>query len=134
VPYLRISGDQAYDIHLEALIASERIDPPVRITATNFKYLYWNMAQQLAHHTVTGCNINPGDLMASGTISGPDKDSRGCLLELTWRGTEPIQLPGGEERKFLEDGDALILTGWCQGNGYRVGFGECRGKVLPAQA
>jgi len=118
----------------EALIASERIDPPVRITATNFKHLYWNMAQQLAHHTVAGCNINPGDLMASGTISGPDKDSRGCLLELTWRGTEPIQLPGGEERKFLEDGDALILTGWCQGNGYRVGFGECRGKVLPAQA
>jgi len=132
LPYLETSGDQAYDIHLEALIASAWIDPPVRITATNFKYLYWNMLQQLAHHTVTGCNINPGDLMASGTISGPTKESRGSLLELTWRGTEPIQLPNDEERKFLEDGDELILTGWCQGHGYRVGFGECRGKILPA--
>ncbi len=92
------------------------------------------MAQQLAHHTVTGCNLRPGDLLASGTISGPTPESRGCLLERTWRGTEPITLADGTQRRFLEDGDEVILTAWCEGAGYRVGFGTATGVVLPAVA
>ena len=91
------------------------------------------MKQQLVHHSVTGCNMQPGDLLGSGTISGPGKDERGCLLELTWRGQEPIKLSSGEERKFLEDGDSVIMTGWCQGEGYRVGFGEVVGQVLSSK-
>ena len=91
------------------------------------------MPQQLAHHTVTGCNLGTGDLLASGTISGPDKGSYGSLLELTWRGAEPIALPGGGERKFLADGDTVRMTAWCQGDGYRVGFGDVSGTVLPAR-
>jgi fumarylacetoacetase len=90
------------------------------------------MAQQLAHHTITGCNMRPGDLLASGTISGPTPDSYGSLLELAWRGTRPITLPNGEKRSFLEDGDRVTLTGWCQGDGYRVGFGEVKGEIFPA--
>ncbi len=91
------------------------------------------MAQQLAHHTVNGCNTQTGDLLASGTISGEEKNSRGSMLELTWRGTEPIQLPNGEERKFIQDGDTVIMSAYAQGNGYKVGFGEVKGKVLPAK-
>jgi len=94
--------------------------------------MYWNVCQHLAHHTAGGCNLAPGDLLASGTISGAEKDSRGSLLELTWRGTEPLQLDGGEERRFLEDGDELTLTAWAQGEGYRVGFGAVRGVIEPA--
>jgi fumarylacetoacetase len=90
------------------------------------------MAQQLAHHTVNGCNLRPGDLLASGTVSGSTPDSLGCLLELTWRGSKPLTLPSGEQRTFLQDGDRVTLTGWCQGPGYRVGFGEVTGKILPA--
>ncbi len=105
---------------------------PHRICATNFKYLYWNIAQQLAHHTVNGCNLRPGDLLGSGTISGPTPDSYGSLLELAWNGTRPLTLPNGEQRTFLQDGDRVTLTGWCQGDGYRVGFGEATGRVLPA--
>ena len=93
-----------------------------------------NMAQQLAHHTSNGCNVCPGDLMASGTISGPSPDSYGSLLELAWKGTRPVQLPTGETRTFLEDGDRVTMTGWCQGEGYRVGFGEATGKILAAQS
>ena len=89
-------------------------------------------AQQLAHHTVNGCNLRPGDLLASGTISGPTPDARGCLLELTWRGSQPLDLADGETRTFLQDGDRVTMTGWCQGDGYRVGFGEVTGRVLPA--
>ena len=103
----------------------------LRVCASNFRHLYWTMAQQLAHHTVTGCNLSTGDLLASGTISGPDKGSFGSLLEITWRGTEPLTLPGGEQRRFLADGDTVTMTGWCQGDGYRVGFGEVAGAVRP---
>jgi fumarylacetoacetase len=103
------------------------------VCQSNFKHLYWNMAQQLAHHTVNGCNINVGDLMASGTISGPSPDSYGSMLELSWRGSKPLPMPDGSERKFLHDGDTVILRGWCEKEGLRVGFGEASGKVLPAQ-
>jgi fumarylacetoacetase len=89
------------------------------------------MAQQIAHHTITGCNLRTGDLLASGTISGPEKDNRGSMLELSWNGKEPIDLPNGEKRTFLEDGDVVTLKGWCEGKGYRIGFGECKGTILP---
>jgi fumarylacetoacetase len=94
--------------------------------------MYWNICQQLAHHAVNGCNLRPGDLLASGTISGPTPGSYGSLLELTWRGSKPLELPNGEKRTFLQDGDRITMTGWCKGQGYRVGFGEVTGKVLPA--
>ena len=104
-----------------------------RICRTNFKYMYWSSVQQLVHHASSGCAMNVGDLLGSGTISGPDKDSRGSLLEISWNGTEPIELPGGVKRTFLEDGDSLVMRGWCQGDGYRVGFGEVEGTILPAE-
>jgi fumarylacetoacetase len=95
--------------------------------------MYWTFAQMVAHHTSNGCNLRPGDLLASGTVSGPAKENRGCLLELAWRGTEPVELPTGESRQFLEDGDEVILRGYCEAPGRRrIGFGECRGTVLPA--
>jgi fumarylacetoacetase len=131
LPYLRASGDFTYDIALEAHLQTKTLATPHRITHTNFQNLYWSIAQQLAHHTVNGCNLQPGDLLASGTISGPTEDSRGCMLELTWRGANPLTLPNGETRKWLEDGDRLTITGWAQGDGYRVGFGEVTGQVLP---
>jgi fumarylacetoacetase len=131
LPYLRTSGPMAYDIHLEVHLQSERMDSPVRLCRSNFKYLYWNVAQQVAHHTVNGCNLRTGDLLASGTVSGPTPDSFGSLLELTWRGTRPVALGNGEERRFLEDGDRVTFRGWCQGDGYRIGFGEVTGRILP---
>lgn len=131
--YLRTEKNLAYDIQLEVLLQGEKMDSPFRICRSNHKYLYWNVAQQLAHHTVNGCNVNPGDMMASGTISGPTPDSYGSMLELTWRGSKPLKFPNGETRKFLQDGDRVIMTGWCQGDGYRVGFGEVSGAVLPAK-
>jgi fumarylacetoacetase len=103
---------------------------PVVVSTSNFRTLYWNMAQQLAHHTITGCNMRPGDLLASGTISGSIPDSFGSMLELAWRGQRPISLPGGERRTFLEDGDQITMTGWCQADGYRVGFGQVSGMIL----
>ncbi len=132
LPYLRATGEQTYDIRLEVGLQTPAMDAPAPISLSNFRYLYWSMAQQLAHHTATGCPLNPGDLMASGTISGPTKESRGSMLELCWRGTEPIELPGGETRKFLQDGDTLVMRAWCEGDGYRIGFGECRGTIEPA--
>lgn len=131
LPYLQSQGQQAYDIHLEVHLQTETQQIPTTICRSNFRYLYWNMCQQLAHHTITGCNLQPGDLLASGTISGPTPDSYGSLLELTWRGTNPLQLPNGEVRRFLQDGDRLTMTGWCQGDGYRVGFGDVRGQIIP---
>jgi fumarylacetoacetase len=131
LPYLHDEPRRTYDIHLEVHLQGATMPQPQRICASNFKYLYWTMAQQLAHHTVNGCNLKPGDLLASGTISGPSKDSYGSLLELTWRGTRPLTLPDGE-RRFLNDGDRVTMTGWCQGAGYRVGFGSVTGKVIPA--
>jgi fumarylacetoacetase len=133
LPYLRAKSDFTFDIQLEARLQTSKSKSPHMITTTNFQNLYWSVAQQLAHHTVGGCNLQPGDLLASGTISGATEQSRGCMLELTWRGANPLKLPSGEERKWLEDGDTLAITGWCQGNGYRVGFGEVSGKVLAAQ-
>jgi fumarylacetoacetase len=132
-PYLRQTGDRAYDIHLEVSLQGEGLARAQRVCLSNFRYLYWSVEQQLAHHTINGCNLRPGDLLASGTISGPAPDSYGSLLELTWRGSRPLALEGGQQRTFLQDGDRVTLTGWCQGPGYRVGFGEVTGKILPAR-
>jgi fumarylacetoacetase len=132
LPYLQSSGPWAYDIYLEVLFQTAAMDQPHRICASNARHLYWNICQQLAHHTVGGCNLRPGDLLASGTISGPTPDSFGSMLELAWKGTKPIALPNGEVRMFLQDGDRVTMTGWCQGPGYRIGFGEVTGVVLPA--
>jgi fumarylacetoacetase len=132
LPYLRLEKDSTFDIHLEACLKTLSMSAPHVITRTNFQNLYWSIAQQLAHHTVTGCNLEPGDLLASGTISGSTEESRGCMLELTWRGANPLKLPNGETRKWLEDGDTLTITGWAQGDVYRVGFGEVTGRILPA--
>ena len=132
LPYLRQKNESTFDIHLEAHLKTSSMDAPQIVTRTNFQNLYWSVAQQLAHHTVNGCNLESGDLLASGTISGPTEESRGCMLEVTWRGANPLKLPNGETRKWLEDGDALGITGWCEGDGYRVGFGEVSGRVLPA--
>jgi len=132
LPYLRTNKPGSFDIHLEVNLKGEGMKNSKTISTSNFRYLYWSMAQQIAHHTVGGCNLRPGDLLASGTISGPKKEMRGSLLELTWRGTEPIEMENGEQRVWLEDGDQLTITGWCQGEGYRIGFGEVTGRVLPA--
>ena len=107
------------------------MDSDQLISSSNYNYLYWNMNQQIAHHTITGCNLRTGDLLASGTISGPNKNNRGSMLELSWLWTEPIKLSNGDERKSLQDGDTVTLRGWCQGDGYRIGFGDCTGTILP---
>jgi fumarylacetoacetase len=131
-PYLQQTKDGAFNINLEVHLTPENADQATRITNTNFSYMYWSIAQQVAHHTITGCNIRPGDMHGSGTISGPSREERGSLLELSWRGTEPLQLNDGGERSWIEDGDKLTISGWCQGDGYRIGFGEVSGQVLPA--
>ncbi len=131
LPYLQHSGDRHIDIALEAGIATPD-GRETTICRSNFKHLYWSMAQQLAHHTVNGCNVRCGDVMASGTISGDTPDSYGSLLELTWKGTKPLTLHDGTERKFLQDGDTLVMRGHCVKDGVRIGFGEVTGKVLPA--
>jgi fumarylacetoacetase len=133
LPYLQTSGPQAYDITLEAALVPPG-KPAATIARTNFRTMYWNIAQQLAHHTVSGCNTRVGDLMGSGTISGATPDSFGSLLELTWNGTRPLRLPDGSQRTFLEDDDELILSGWAQAKDYRVGFGEVRGKIVAARS
>lgn len=130
--YLQHSDPYNYDIHLEVLLRPENSKEATVISRSNFKYMYWTMKQQLAHHTVTGCNMKSGDLLASGTISGKTPDSYGSMLELSWKGTKEITLSDGQKRKFLQDGDEVTLTGYCQGDGYRVGFGQCIGKLLPA--
>lgn len=131
--YLQSKGNWAFDINLDVSIRTAKQKEEFIISQSNFKYMYWNICQQLAHHTVNGCNTRPGDLMASGTISGPDKSSYGSMLELTWRGENPLKLPSGEERKFLQDGDTLTMSGYCSGKGYKIGFGEVSGKILPAK-
>jgi fumarylacetoacetase len=136
LPYLRHTGRHGFDIQLEVdlLAADEHGTRAIAhtLTRTNFKYMYWTMAQQLAHHTSSGCNVRIGDLMGSGTISGPTPESCGSLLELTSNGQRPLTLPSGQQRTFIADGDELVLRGWCQGEGYRVGFGTCSGRILPA--
>jgi fumarylacetoacetase len=130
LPYLNAKNDFIFNIQLEAHLQTAQMKAAHMITRTNFQNLYWSISQQLAHHTVGGCNLQPGDLLASGTISGPTEESRGCMLELTRRGANPLKLPGGETRKWLEDGDTLTITGWCDGEGFRVGFGEVSGRVI----
>ncbi|MEO1279982.1 MAG: fumarylacetoacetase, partial [Planctomycetota bacterium] len=156
LPYLTSDANTAaggFDITLEVLLASEAMRSkgmePLKISSGNFKDMYWTLAQMLTHHSSNGCNMQPGDLLASGTVSGKTKDSRGCLLELTWNGDAfasppklvpgtdrtPITLPTGEERKFLADGDEVIIKGYCEREGFRrIGFGECRGIVTPARS
>ena len=134
LPYLRDPDYHSYDINLEVYIKGEGMTGDALVTRSNFKNLYWNVRQQLVHHTVTGCAMRPGDLLGSGTISGSTPDSYGSMLELCWKGTKPMTLPhGGGERKFLKDGDEVSMKGYCQGAGFRVGFGDCRGTLLPAK-
>ena len=123
--------DNSYDINLVVELQAENAAQADVICQTNFKYMYWSMAQQLAHHTIAGCSVRIGDLMGSGTISGPTDDSFGSLLELTWNGTKPLTLHNGETRTFIQDGDTIIMKGYCEKDGIRVGFGEVAGKVLP---
>ena len=129
LPYLQYEGNKNYDIKLEVGLTPEGDEESI-ICNSNFKYMYWNMAQQLAHHTVNGCNVNVGDLMASGTISGKEKGSYGSLLELSWGGKETIELKNGKTRTFIEDGDTLTLRAECSNGNIRIGFGECVGKIV----
>ncbi|MDE2061031.1 MAG: fumarylacetoacetase [Bradyrhizobium sp.] len=132
LPYLQQTQPHNYDIELEVALRAAPMSKPARICRTNFKYMYWSSVQQLLHHASSGCAMNVGDLLGSGTISGPEKDQRGSLLEISWNGTEPVELASGITRTFLEDGDSLVMRGWCQGKGYRVGFGEVEGTIVPA--
>jgi fumarylacetoacetase len=131
LPYLAIEGKKNFDINLEVLIQPDGGEPTT-VCRSNAKYLYWNVNQQLAHHTINGCNVQVGDLYASGTISGPSPGSYGSLLELSWNGQRPLKLSNGESRNFLEDGDSVIMKGFAEANGVRIGFGSCVGKILPA--
>ncbi len=138
-----LNGEQnkksgGFDIKLEVYIQTPKMRDeniePFLLSRSNTKDLYWTIGQMLTHHASNGCNLQTGDLMATGTVSGKEKDERGCLLELTWRGKEPIELPNGEQRRFLEDGDEIIMRGFCEREGFRrIGFGECRGRILPAE-
>jgi len=131
--YLASPSEDALNITLEVWFRSARMDAPARLSSANFQQMYWTLAQMITHHTSNGCNIRPGDLIASGTVSGALPENRGCLLELTGKGREPVRLPDGEERSFLENGDEAILRGYCARAGFRrIGLGECSGTVLPA--
>ena len=139
LPYLasRNSGEEGIDVQLEVYLTTLKMRDesrnPVRLSHVSAKDLYWSFAQMIAHHTSNGCNLRTGDLLASGTISGPEPDSRGSLLEITRRGAEPLRLPSGEERSFLEDGDEVTIRGFCQREGLpRISLGECKGMVIPA--
>ncbi|MDB4104294.1 fumarylacetoacetase [Salibacteraceae bacterium] len=130
--YLKYEGNHHYDIHLDVMIKPENAEPTI-VSQSNYKHMYWNMAQQLAHHTVNGCNIHGGDMMASGTISGPTPDSFGSMLEISWQGTKSITLSDGTERKFIQDKDTVIMKGYCHNEDVRIGFGELSTKVLPSK-
>lgn len=132
LPYLEYQGQKNYDVNLEVAITPEGSDETT-VCKSNFRHMYWNMAQQLAHHTVNGCNINVGDMMASGTISGEHEDSFGSMLELAWMGTKPVKMKDGSERKFIQDADTVTMRGYAEKDGIRVGFGEVSTKVLPAK-
>lgn len=131
LPYLAEDGPGNFDINLEIVLTPEA-GAPATLSRTNYKYMYFSCSQQLAHHAASGCAMCTGDLLGSGTISGPDRSSCGSLLEITWGGKEPVALPDGVTRTFIEDNDTITLRGYCQGEGHRLGFGECTGKVLPA--
>jgi fumarylacetoacetase len=141
LPYLSSPQNTSYggiDLTVEVLVRSQQMREagiePFRLSRGSFKQMYWTIAQMLAHHSSNGCNLRPGDLLASGTVSGAEDGSQGCLLEITQRGAKPIELPTGEIRSFLSDGDEVILRGYCEKEGYaKVGFGECRGVILPAE-
>jgi fumarylacetoacetase len=130
--YLRQAGANNYDLELDVALLTAEMSAGHNISRTNFKYMYWSSVQQLVHHASSGCAMDVGDLLGSGTISGPEKHQRGSLLEISWNGSEPIELPGGAKRTFLEDGDSLGMRGWCQGDGYRIGFGEVEGTIVAA--
>jgi fumarylacetoacetase len=130
LPYLQQKGKHSFDINLEVAIQPENVEPTV-VSKTNFKYMYWTMSQQLTHHTSNGCRVNSGDMMGSGTISGPTPDSYGSMLELTWGGKNPIKLNDGTERKFINDNDTVIMKGFCKNGQVRIGFGEVSSKLLP---
>lgn len=130
LPYLQQHGNHAFDINLEVSIAPEQAEETI-VSKSNLKYMYWTMSQQLAHHTINGCRINSGDMMGSGTISGSTEDSFGSMLELTWGGQKPLTLKDGTERKFINDGDTVIIRGFCTNNEVRIGFGEVSSKLLP---
>lgn len=132
LPYLENSEARNFDINLEVALVTDT-DNETTISRSNFKYMYWNMAQQIAHHTMNGCNLNVGDMMGSGTISGKSEDSYGSMLELAWAGSKPVRLNDGTERKFINDNDTVVMRGHCEKEGIRVGFGEVRTKVLPAK-
>lgn len=132
LPYLRFTGDHNFDIHLDVMVQPDN-QQEHQVSHSNFKYMYWNMAQQLAHQTVNGCNINVGDMYGSGTISGPTPDSYGSMLEIAWKGTKPVKMPDGTERKFIHDNDTIIMRGYCLKENLRIGFGEVRTKILPAK-
>ena len=132
LPYLQQKGANNYDLQLAVDLETEAMQKPAGICRTNFKFMYWSSVQQLVHHASSGCAMNVGDLLGSGTISGPEKSERGSMLELSWGGTEPLDLGGGVQRSFLEDGDSLTMRGWCQGDGYRIGFGQVEGTILPS--
>ncbi len=130
--YLEYNGNKHIDINLEVAIKPEGSEEKV-VSNSNYKHMYWNMNQQLAHHTVNGCDINVGDMMASGTISGNDESAYGSMLEISWKGTKPVQMPDGTERKFIADNDTVIMRGYSEKDGVRVGFGEVSSKVLPTK-
>ena len=130
--YLQQEGNNGYNINLQAAIKPKKQEETI-VSNTNFKYMYWTMNQQLTHQTVNGCNVRSGDLYGSGTISGPTKDSYGSMLELTWKGNNPIKMSDGTERKFINDGDTVILRGYCKNEDVRIGFGECKGKIRKAK-
>ena len=129
--YLQQEGNHSFDINLQVGIQPENGEETI-VSKSNFKYMYWSMAQQLAHHTINGCRVNSGDMMGSGTISGPTPDSYGSMLELSWGGKNTIPMKDGTERKFINDNDTVIIKGYCQNNEVRIGFGECSSKLLPA--
>ena len=131
LPYLQQNGMNSFDINLQMFIQPEKCQETL-VSNSNFKYMYWTMAQQLTHHTINGCNVRTGDMMGSGTISGPTPESYGSMLELTWKGAHPVKLIDGSERKFINDHDNVIMRGFCENNEVRIGFGDCSGKVLPA--
>lgn len=130
LPYLQQKGKHAFDINLEVYIQPEKAEPTL-VSKSNFKYMYWSMAQQLAHHTSNGCRVNSGDMMGSGTISGPTPDSLGSMLELTWSGKNPIKMSDGSERKFINNNDTVTFKGYCENSSVRIGFGEVSSKLLP---
>jgi fumarylacetoacetase len=130
LPYLQHNGKHAYDINLEVYIQPENVEASL-VSKSNFKYMYWSMSQQLAHHTSNGCRVNSGDMMGSGTISGPTEDSYGSMLELTWSGKNPLKMKDGTERKFINDNDTVTMKGYCQNSSVRIGFGEVSSKLLP---